>query len=92
MQPHIALFTETKLTGSAGFRIDGYTFCGRGGKTNNSGGVGVLVKNDHKRIVTPHEPFHDIELYWVSICQKKKDPYTAEFIMENKKLEIVYKT
>ena len=72
LKPQIALFTETKLEGNAGFKIEGYTFCGKGGKTKNSGGVGILVRDDNKHIITPHESLHDIELYWVSIRQRNK--------------------
>ena len=74
MKPQIALFTETKLAGNVGFKVEGYTFCGKSGKTKNCGGVGILVKDDLKHIITPHEPFHDIELFWVSIRQKNKKP------------------
>ena len=74
LNPQIALFTETKLSANVGFKLEGYTFCGKGGKSKNSGGVGILVRDDLKKVITPHEPLHDIEMFWVSIQRENKTP------------------
>ena len=61
------------LKGASSFNIDGYTFCGRGREKKACGGVGILVHNDVKHVVTPHEAQRDIELMWVSVrrnCQR----------------------
>ena len=38
------------------------------------GGVGILVHDDVKHIVTPHEAQRDIELMWVSVIRKGQKP------------------
>ena len=74
LKPQIALFAETKHSGNIGFKIDGYSFCGKGGKTKNSGGVGMLVRDDLIHIITPHEPSNDLDMFWVSIQRPSKRP------------------
>ena len=74
MKPEIALFTETMLKGTSNFNIDGYTFCGRGREKKACGGVGILVKNDVKHVVTPHGSQRDIKLIWVSVRRKCQRP------------------
>ena len=71
LQPQLAFFTETMLSDVKGFKIDGYTFCGRCREKNSKGGVGILVKNDIKHVITPHEPIKNIEMYWISIQRKE---------------------
>ena len=74
LEPQIALFTETMLKTQNGFAIDGYTFCGKSRPKRACGGVGILVKNELKHLITPHETDGDIELMWVSIKRKGKKP------------------
>ena len=74
MKPEIALFTETMLKGTSSFNIDGYTFCGKGREKKACGGVGILVHNDVKHIVTPHETQRNIELMWVSVRRNGQRP------------------
>ena len=61
------------LTNATGFKLDDYTFCGKCRKKNSKGGVGILVRNDIKHVVTPHEPIKDIEMYWISIQRKDQN-------------------
>ena len=74
MKPEIALFTETMLKGTSNFNVDDYTFCGRGREKKACGGVGILVQNNVKHVVTPHESQRDIELIWVSVRKKCQRP------------------
>ena len=74
LNPQIALFAETMLNTQNGFKIDGYTFCGKSRPKKACGGVGILVKNEFKHLVTPHETAGDIELLWVSIKRDKEKP------------------
>ena len=46
------------MTHNTAFKIDGYTFCGIT-RAEKSGGVGILVRDDIKHIVTPHEPIKE---------------------------------
>ena len=67
IKPEVALFTETMLK-TQNFNIDGYTFIGKNRKTKScGGGVGILIRNDCKDSVTPHETQSDLELLWVSV-------------------------
>ena len=74
LNPQIALFTETMLKSGSRFEIDGYTFCGRNRDTKSSGGVGILVNNEIKDVVTPHETQRDIEMVWVSVRRRARQP------------------
>ena len=74
MNPEIALFTETMLKGTSGINLDNYTFCGKGREKKACGGVGILVYNRIKHVVTPHESLRDIELIWVSVRRKNQRP------------------
>ena len=74
IQPEIALITETMLKSDTGFKFEGYSFFGKSRKNKSAGGVGILVKNDCKNIVTPHEVEKDIELAWISIQRKNTKP------------------
>ena len=72
--PQIALFTETKLNDMTNLKIQGYSFCGKGRMLNESGGVGILVRNDIMDHVTPHETKRDLELIWVSVRRANQCP------------------
>ena len=74
LEPAIALFTESMLKTTKGFEINGYTYIGKQRGNRAAGGVGILVKNDLKDIITPHETSTDIEMIWVSIKRKNKRP------------------
>ena len=74
VKPQIGLFTETMLGCSNGFNLDGYTFCGRSRDKKSCGGVGILVSDEIRNVVTPHETLRDIELAWISIRRKTLKP------------------
>ena len=74
LKPQIALFTETMLNAKNGFQLEGYTFCGKSRAKRACGGVGILVKNELKHQITPHETDGDLELLWVSIKRKDRRP------------------
>ena len=74
LKPQIALFAETMLKENNGFKIEGYTFCGKSRAKRACGGVGILVKDELKHVITPHETDGDLELMWVSIQRKGKKP------------------
>ena len=74
IKPQIALFTETMTKSPNGINIEGYTFFGRPREKKSCGGVGVLVNNQVKDLITPHETKEDIELCWVSIRRKQAQP------------------
>ena len=74
IKPQLALFTETMLKSQCGFQIEGYTFIGRSREKKSSGGVGILVNDEIKDVITPHETTKDIELIWVSIKRKQQKP------------------
>ena len=62
------------IKGQCGFHIDGYTFIGRSRDKRSSGGVGILVNNNIKNVITPHETSTDIELIWVSVRRRHQKP------------------
>ena len=74
LNPQIALFTETMLKSGSKFEIDGYTFCGRNRDKKSSVGVGILVNNEIREVVTPHETQRDIEIVWVSVRRRCLKP------------------
>ena len=74
IKPQLALFTETMLKSQCGFQIEGYTFIGRSREKKSSGGVGILVNDEIKDVITPHETTKDIELIWVSVRRRQKKP------------------
>ena len=74
LNPEIALFTETMLKSSGGFSHEGYTFFGKSRKKKACGGVGILVRNDCKPYLTPHETDGEIELIWVSLKRGNMKP------------------
>ena len=74
LKPQISFFAETQLSDNSGFKMDGYTFCGKSRLINKSGGVGILVRDDIKPLVTPHEPSQNIEMFWISINRKNEKP------------------
>ena len=74
LNPKIALFTETMLKNGNNFEMEGYTFCGRSRAKRSCGGVGILVSDEIKNVVTPHETQRDIEIIWVSVRRKNLKP------------------
>ena len=74
LEPQIALFAETMLSAQNGFKIEGYSFCGKTRPKKACGGVGILVRNDLKHLITPHETNGDLELMWVSIKRNGNKP------------------
>ena len=74
LNPQIALFAETMLNANNGFKVEGYTFCGKSRSKKACGGVGILVKDELKHLITPHETDGDLELMWVSIRRKGSRP------------------
>ena len=60
------------LADSSGFKLEGYTFCGKSRTAKTAGGVGILVRDDIKPIITPHESTRNIEIFWISIQQEKQ--------------------
>ena len=74
LQPEIALFTETMLKTQNEIKIEGYTFFGKSREKRACGGVGILIKNDLKGCVIPHETNKDTELLWVSLRRKNATP------------------
>ena len=53
VKPQIALFTETMLKNGSGFNMDNYTFFGKGREKKLCGGVGILINNEIKHLITP---------------------------------------
>ena len=74
LKPQIAFFTETMLKTANGIDIEGYTFFGRQRKNKSCGGVGIMVNNEIKTHVTPHETNRDIEICWISVQRKEARP------------------
>ena len=74
IKPDISLFTETMLKSQNEMKIEGYTFFGKSRGKKTCGGVGILVRNDLKGYVTPHETRDNIELLWVSLRRDKNHP------------------
>ena len=72
--PCIFLLTETLLQTNNDLKFTGYTFFGRARNNGKGGGVGMLVRNDLKHIVTPHISDRPIEIIWISIKQKNCHP------------------
>ena len=73
LRPQVALITETMLTHSHGLQIDGYSYIGKL-RMGRSGGVGILVSNNVKGAITPHETSRNIEIIWISINRKLDRP------------------
>ena len=74
LKPEIALFAETMLKTTNQFVINGYSYIGKQRTSRAAGGVGILVKNEFKEIITPHQTDTDIEIIWVSIKRKTSRP------------------
>ena len=74
VKPQIALFTETMLKNGCGFSMENYTFCGKGREKRSCGGVGILISNEVKHLVTPHETQREIEVMWISVRRKSQKP------------------
>ena len=74
LMPQIAFFTETMTKSPNGINIEGYTYFGRPRAKKSCGGVGILVSDQVKSLVTPHETTNDIELCWVSVRRKHAEP------------------
>ena len=74
IKPQLALFTETMLKSQCGLQLDGFTFIGRSREKKSSGGVGILVNDEIKNVITPHETTKDIELIWVSVRRRQQKP------------------
>ena len=63
------------LKDTMGFKIDGYTYCGKSRSKKGFGGVGILVRNDLKQVITPHETSRDIEMMWISLRRNNEKNY-----------------
>ena len=74
LKPEIALFTETMLKSQNEFKIEGYTFFGKYREKRACGGVGILIKNDFKGHIMPHETDKNTELLWVSLKRQNARP------------------
>ena len=74
LKPEIALFTETMLKSQNELKIEGYSFFGKFRERRACGGVGILIKNDFKGHITPHESNKDTELLWVSLKRHNAKP------------------
>ena len=62
------------ISDASSFKMEGYSFCGKSRMHKSAGGVGFLIKNDIKHVVTPHEPGKNIEIFWISIRQEQQLP------------------
>ena len=69
LKPQIAFFTETMLKTANGIDIEG-----RQRKNKSCGGVGIMVNNEVRAHVTPHETDRDIEICWISVQRKEARP------------------
>ena len=72
---HIAAITETHLEEMETVQITGYQWVGRN-RDKNGGGVGFLIRNDIKGIVTESESPHSeyIENMWIKVkCEKNTE-------------------
>ena len=74
MKPQMALFTESMLKDSTSMKIDGYSFCGKARSGKGFGGVGIFVRNDVRKMTSPHETSRPIEIIWVSVRMKNEKP------------------
>ena len=74
IKPQLALFTETMLKANNGFQFEGYTFIGKSRESKACGGVGILVRDDVKNNISPHEASTNLEIIWVSIRRKQQKP------------------
>ena len=61
------LLTETLLPTNNDINIHGYTFFSRARRDRKGGGVGILIRDDVKNIITPHISDRPIEIMWVSV-------------------------
>ena len=76
-KPSIVLLTETHLTENKGIKCEGYAFFGNAREGKSGGGVGILVANDMKAIVSPHYSQRDLEILWASIHRPGLPPVTV---------------
>ena len=73
-EPQIFLMSETQLRTDTGLRLDGYTLYSRCRKNGSGGGVAVLVRNDVVKNIAPHISDRNIELIWISVRRKHRQP------------------
>ena len=71
-KPEIFVLTETLLQTNGDVGISGYTFFGRARCGKKGGGVGILIKNELRNIVTPFISERPIEMIWIAIRQMNK--------------------
>ena len=74
LKPEVALFTETMLRSQNEFEIEGYTFFGKSRNKRACGGVGILVRDDLKGSIIPHETERETEILWVSLRRELLKP------------------
>ena len=68
------LLTETLLPTNNDINIEGYTFFSRARRDRKGGGVGTLIRNDVKHLITPHISERPIEIIWVSVRRNGSQP------------------
>ena len=68
------LLTETLLPTDNDINIHGYKFFSRARRERKGGGVGILIRDDIKNLITPHISDRPIEMIWASIRRKNDRP------------------
>ena len=73
-KPDLFLITETLLSADTNIEIEGYTFISKARLNQSGGGIGILIANHRKTVLTPHTSDRPIEILWVSLRRKKDKP------------------
>ena len=66
-KPHVFLLTETLLPTNSGIQITGYTFFGKSRQNRKGGGIGILIRDEIKNLISLHTSERDIEIMWISV-------------------------
>ena len=66
-KPDLFLLTETLLSSDTNIEIEGYTFISKARLNQNGGGIGILIANYRKTVLTPHTSDRPIEMLWVRL-------------------------
>ena len=73
-KPDLFLLTETLFSNDTNIEIESYTFISKARLNQNGGGIGMLIANYRKTVLTPHTSNQPIEILWVSLRRKNDKP------------------
>ena len=73
-KPQIFLLTETLLPTNSGIQITGFTFFGKSRLNKKGGGIGILISDEIKNLISLHTSERNLEIMWIGIRRKNHHP------------------